>query len=101
MNLNSFMAEKAKPTPEQKSAVDAFSELPDGHIPEGARNSTLSHLAGCLIKRYGNTGEAWEKFLEKARACDPPLDLAELKSIWGSAVKFGKKLSAQEGYIPP
>lgn len=105
MNLNNFMAEKVtlqqETIPEQKSPVDDFSELPDGRIPEGTRNSTLSHFAGCLIKRYGNTEEARNKFLEKAKACDPPLDPAELKTIWGSAVKFGKKLSAQEGYIPP
>ena len=100
MNLTNFMAEKAKPQPEQSAAND-FAELPDGRIPEGSRNSILSHFAGCLIKRYGNTGEAWEKFLEKAKACDPPLYSAELKTIWGSAVKFGKKLSAQERYIPP
>ena len=43
MNLNSFMAEKLPPAPEQKSAVDAFAELPDGRIPEVAWNSTLSH----------------------------------------------------------
>ena len=97
MNLNSFMAEK---TPSQ-SVTDAFVELPDGRIPEGERNKTLSHIAGCLVKRYGNTREAREKFLEKAKLCDPPLDVSELKTIWGSAVKFGKKLSAQEGYVPP
>lgn len=101
MNLTNFMAAQISPTPEQQSAAADFAELPDGRIPEGARNSTLSHIAGCLIKRYGNTGEAWEKFLEKAKACDPPLDSAELKTIWSSAVKFGKKLSTQEGYIPP
>ena len=105
MNLNSFMAEKTppkpEPTPEQKSVTNAFAELPDGRIPEGERNTTMSRLAGKLIKRYGNTREAREKFLEKAKACDPPLDMNELKTIWGSAVKFGKTVSAQAGYVLP
>lgn len=105
MNLNSFMAEKTSPKPEpmmeQPPVADACAELPDGRIPEGERNRTLSHIAGCLVKRYGNTREAREKFLEKAKSCDPPLEVSELKTIWGSAVKFGKRLSAQEGYVPP
>ena len=108
MNLNSFMADKTppkpEPVPEQKkpvSSADAFAELPGGHIPEGQRNTTMSRLAGKLIKRYGNTREAQEKFLEKAKACYPPLDMIELKTIWGSAVKFGKTISAQAGYVPP
>lgn len=108
MNLNSFMADKTPPkletAPEQTepvSSLDAFAELPEGHIPEGTRNTTMSRLAGKLIKRYGNTREARERFLEKAKACDPPLDMNELKAIWGSAVKFGKTVSAQAGYVPP
>lgn len=108
MNLNSFMAEKTPPKPEPKQealqeqpVTSAFAELPDGRIPEGERNKTLSHIAGKLIKRYGNTREAREKFLEKAKSCDPPLDMSELKTIWSSAVKFGKTVSAQAGYVPP
>ena len=30
-----------------------------------------------------------------------PLDDAELKTIWNSALKFGAKVSTQAGYIPP
>lgn len=88
MNLNSFMADKTPPKPEPApeqtesvSTADAFAELPDGHIPVGTRNTTMSRLAGKLIKRYGNTREAREKFLEKAKACNPPLDMTELKTI--------------------
>ena len=108
MNLNHFMADKMPPNPEPApeqtesvSAADTFDELPDGRIPQGQRNTTMSRLAGKLIKRYGNTREVREKFLEKAKACDPPLDMNELKTIWGSAAKFGKTISAQAGYVPP
>ncbi len=70
-------------------------------IPVGKRNNTMSHYAGRIIKRFGNTDEAHEKFLKQAEKCSPPLDESELKLIWSSAVSFGKKISSQEDYIPP
>ena len=70
-------------------------------VPEGQRNSTMSHIAGKIIKRYGNTEEAYQIFLKKAELCNPPLPESELKVIWRSASKFGKKVSNQKGYIPP
>lgn len=70
-------------------------------IPQGQRNSTMSRMAGKLVKRFGVTEEAHAKFLEKAAACDPPLDDAELERIWASACKFGRKVASQEGYVPP
>ena len=70
-------------------------------VPEGQRNSTMSHIAGKIIKRYGNTEDAYQIFLKKAELCNPPLPESELKMIWRSASKFGNKVSNQEGYIPP
>ena len=70
-------------------------------VPEGKRNSTMSHIAGKLVKRYGNTEEAYGLFLKQAEKCNPPLEDKELKVIWNSAVKFGKRISAEEGYIAP
>ena len=70
-------------------------------IPEGQRNSTMSRMAGKLVKRFGVTEEAYEKFLEKASECEPPLSDEELETIWNSACKFGKKVTTQEGYVPP
>lgn len=70
-------------------------------IKEGSRNSTLSHFAGRVIKKYGDTEKAYEVFMEKAAQCDPPLDNEELVTIWNSAKKFYKKLSSQEGYVDP
>lgn len=70
-------------------------------VPEGQRNSTMSHIAGKIIKRYGNTEETYQIFLKKAELCNPPLPESELKVIWRSASRFGNKVSNQEGYIPP
>ena len=83
--------------------ADSFAEwdAAQGQIPEGSRNTTMSHYAGRIIKRLGNTEEAHKQFLKEAEKCSPPLDDAELAGIWASAVKFGAKVAAQEGYIPP
>lgn len=70
-------------------------------IAEGSRNSTMSHIAGRLIKRYGNTEKAHDIYLEKAQLCSPPLEDSELALIWSSAVKFGKKVQSQVGYVSP
>lgn len=83
--------------------TDRFAEwdAAQGQIPEGSRNKTMSHYAGRIIKRLGNTEEAHKQFLKEAEKCSPPLDDAELAGIWASAVKFGAKVAAQDGYIPP
>lgn len=70
-------------------------------VPEGKRNSTMSHIAGKAIKRYGNTNKAYQIFLKKSELCTPPLSENELNSIWNSAAKFGEKVAQQDGYIPP
>lgn len=82
---------------------DAFAEFDANfeEVSEGQRNSTMSHIAGKIIKRYGNTDEAYQLFLKKAEICNPPLPEHELNVIWHSATKFGNKVSKQDGYIPP
>ena len=70
-------------------------------IPEGSRNATMSHYAGRILKRFGNTEEAHNHFTEVAACCQPPLEQAELDSIWRSAQRFYGKISAQDSYIPP
>ena len=80
---------------------DEFAKLDENVIESGSRNNTMSHIAGKLIKRFGASDEAYEKFLEQATRCDPPLSDEELSTIWNSAKKFGDKVSSQEGYIPP
>lgn len=95
MNLTEFLSE------------DLFDEdLPQGNfgtsvIPEGSRNATMSRFAGRVIKKYGDTEKAYQVFLEEAAKCVPPLDHAELSTIWHSAQRFYTKLSQQDGYVTP
>lgn len=70
-------------------------------IHEGSRNSTMSRTAARIIKRYGNSDEAYQLYMRKSQLCNPPLGQDELDTIWNSAVKFGKKISKQPGYVPP
>ena len=70
-------------------------------IPEGSRNATMSKFAGRVIKKYGDTEEAYKAFLERAAMCEPPLDDKELSTIWHSAQKFFARVSQQDGYVDP
>lgn len=70
-------------------------------IPQGKRNATMSHYAGKLVKRFGVTDASYQKFLEKAKQCNPPLEMEELDKIWDSACRFYKKVSSAPDYIPP
>ncbi len=87
-----------------EAAEDAFWDLNSTHaptIPEGRRNSTLSHFAGRVLKRYGDTEEAYAAFMERAAKCAPPLEDAELKTIWCSAQGFYQRISQEDDYVPP
>lgn len=73
----------------------------EGSIPQGQRNNTMSRFAGRVVKRYGDSERAYSIFLEEANKCSPPLEAEELNKIWQSALRFGKKIAAQEGYVSP
>lgn len=73
----------------------------EGSIPQGRRNNTMSRFAGRIVKRYGDSERAYSIFLEEANKCNPPLEAEELNKIWQSALRFGKKIAAQEGYVSP
>lgn len=93
MNLTEFLEED-----------DFDSELPDGGfgqstvIPEGSRNATMSRFAGRVIKKYGDTDEAYQAFLDEAAKCVPPLENGELNTIWHSAQRFFSRIREQAGY---
>ncbi len=71
-------------------------------ILQGSRNKTLSHFASKALKRFGESEKAHDIFMEEAAKCDPPLEEAELSTIWYSALKFFRnKIRGQEGYVPP
>ncbi|HEM4402356.1 TPA: primase C-terminal domain-containing protein [Streptococcus suis] len=79
-----------------------FYTPPSGPITQGSRNSTMSHFAGRVLKKYGISQEARDAFDEEAEKCVPPLANSELDRIWGSAVRFyNKTIKTSEGYIPP
>lgn len=86
--------------PRVEPVDDAFANLGE-IIPEGSRNSTMSKFAAKVLKRFGDTGEAYECFMSKSQQCVPLLDKSELNSIWNSAKKLYKKISSQPDYIPP
>ena len=70
-------------------------------IPQGERNSTMSHFAGRIVKKLGIGDIAKDAFFQENTRCNPPLSHAELEKIWASACKFWKKVSSAPGYIPP
>lgn len=92
ITLNAFL--------EEYESEQAFAQL-ETTIPEGNRNSTMSRIGARIIKRYGDTSEARELFFQEAEKCDPPLEDAELNTIWGSCQKFFRKVSSVPGYISP
>jgi putative DNA primase/helicase len=70
-------------------------------IPEGSRNATMSRFAGRVIKKYGDSAEAYQCFLDEAAKCTPPLEDSELSTIWHSAQRFCARVQQQDGYVPP
>ena len=71
-------------------------------IPSGQRNKTMSRFAARVLKKLGDTEESYNAFLRRAEKCDPPLPDAELRTIWGSALRFYKKtIQKDKTYVPP
>ena len=71
-------------------------------IPTGSRNTVLSEYAARILKRFGNADKARALFKEAAGRCEEPLEKAELKAIWKSAVSFYETtIKADPTYIPP
>lgn len=92
ISLNAFL--------DDRENEQAFADL--GHtIPEGSRNSTMSQIGAKIIKRYGDTPEAKNLFLQAAEQCTPPLDEQELERIWAGKQRLYAKIRKQVGYIPP
>lgn len=86
---------------EGEITIDCIVKPQEKGIPQGQRNSTMSHFAGRIIKRYGNTDKAHRIFMEEAAKCNPPLEDDELAAIWQSACRFAQKVQSQEGYVAP
>lgn len=67
-------------------------------VLEGQRNSTMSHIAGKIIKRYGNTENAYQIFLKKAELCNPPLP--ELIRRAGNLGRLDRKCKEHNKTVP-
>lgn len=94
INLAQFLAEYEENDAELLAALDAV-------ISEGNRNNSLSHFARRALKRYGDTEETYQRFLQEAEKCVPPLPDTELQTIWRSAISFYKKVQSQPDYVSP
>lgn len=92
ISLNAFL--------DDRENEQAFADL-GRTIPEGSRNSTMSQIGARIIKRYGDTPEAKNLFLQAAEQCTPPLDEQELERIWAGKQRLYAKIRKQTGYIPP
>ena len=92
ISLNAFL--------DDRENEQAFADL-GRTIPEGSRNSTMSQIGARIIKRYGDTPEAKDLFLQAAEQCTPPLDEQELEHIWAGKQWLYAKIRKQVGYIPP
>lgn len=70
---------------------------PDGMIPEGARNATLTSLAGTM-RRRGMSQEAIEAALlvENARRCALPLPVDEVRAIARSVARYAPEAGGTE-----
>ena len=86
---------------EGEITIDCVVKPQERGIPQGRRNSTMSHFAGRVVKRYGATEKAYQIFMEEADKCAPPLPGEELAAIWQSACRFAEKVQSQEGYVSP
>lgn len=53
--------------------------------------AAMPRFAGRVIKKYGDSGIAYQCFMEEAEKCEPTLEQMELQTIWRSAQKFYAK----------
>lgn len=70
-------------------------------IKAGERNATLSAYALKVLKRHGDTDEALDKFMLRAKDCTDPLDSTELDEIYAAAQrKFNSDVKKRGDYVP-
>lgn len=91
ISLNAFL--------DARENEQAFADL-GRTIPEGSRNSTMSQIGARIIKRYGDTLEAKNLFLQAAEQCTPPLDEQELERIWVGKQRLYTKIVVHPGVFP-
>ena len=94
--IDAFMEQKRTERQEQERKAKSI-------IPAGKRNTTMSHFAGIVLKKYGDAdGKAERAFLDEAAKCSPALDPRELSTIWNSALGFYRQtVKTNPSYLSP
>lgn len=73
-----------------------------GAIPTGQRHTTLVSFASTVLKKYGETQQAAQAFLDRAALCDEPLPNDELNRIWTDACKYYRNtIASNPAYLTP
>ena len=99
-DINNIISSDSLPNTEYKKSQNRTAE--QEVIPEGARNNTLLRYAERVLTRLGVCEDAFRLFVTRSNNCIPPLEEAELNSIWSSAKNFYlKRISQKEGYKSP
>jgi P4 family phage/plasmid primase-like protien len=106
--LTEFLKGQPDPPPEvktkitQPTAAGKNKKLSGRVIRNHTRNSTLSSFAFQMLMKYGETEQAAQAFMERAKQCEELLDDKELNVIWNSAVKgYHDKVVPDPNYMPP
>lgn len=94
MEMMPIGEDKTIPTDYERKNIDI--------IPEGTRHCTLISHAARVLKRWGETEEAYHAFEMEYNKCVPLLGEKEVDSIWKSACKFyHEKIESSPDYLPP
>ena len=103
--VDMFMAERVTALRQQQDYQKReiyLSSHTSNSIPEGQRNTTLHRYACKLLIKFGDSSIAKEKFEEALAKCTPPLDSAEVETIWCSALNFYENnILTSSDYIVP
>jgi P4 family phage/plasmid primase-like protien len=106
--LTDFLREQPDPPLEVKTKINrpmaaGENKKSSGKVIENhTRNNTLSSFALSMLRKYGETEQAAQAFMERANQCEELLTDKELNAIWNSAVKgYHDKVIADPDYISP
>lgn len=82
--------------------VKCFSNNKDV-IPQGQRNTTLHRFALRVLTRYGDSDNtAYRAFIKESERCSPPLENAELNTIWNGALSYyNQTIRTSSDYVSP
>ena len=99
--LHEFMKTVSVDT--DKKSIEERSETNTNNIPQGQRNTTLHRFALRFLTRYGDSDNtAYRAFIKESERCSPPLENAELNTIWNGAVSYyNQTIRTSSDYVSP